>query len=108
TVISKVRAADAKEVGVGNPAEETYYRPNQIRADARFSFLRCQSSYHNDFRANFCSKFLAFSCLKPAELGPLTFLFPFWKDSPMKARLFSTTLLLYIFSAGATPIFEPF
>ena len=25
-----VRAADAKEVGVGNPAEETYRYPNQI------------------------------------------------------------------------------
>jgi hypothetical protein len=26
----KVRAADAKEVGVGNPAEETCRYPNQI------------------------------------------------------------------------------
>jgi len=25
----RVRAADAKEVGVGNPAEETYCRPNK-------------------------------------------------------------------------------
>ena len=25
---SKIRAADAKEVGVGNPAEETYRYPN--------------------------------------------------------------------------------
>jgi hypothetical protein len=25
-----VRAADAKEVGVGNPAEETYCHPNKI------------------------------------------------------------------------------
>lgn len=25
----KIRAADAKEVGVGNPAEETYRYPNQ-------------------------------------------------------------------------------
>jgi hypothetical protein len=24
-----IRAADAKEVGVGNPAEETYYSPNR-------------------------------------------------------------------------------
>jgi len=24
-----IRAADAKEVGVGNPAEETYYGPNR-------------------------------------------------------------------------------
>jgi hypothetical protein len=24
-----IRAADAKEVGVGNPAEETYHHPNQ-------------------------------------------------------------------------------
>jgi hypothetical protein len=26
----RIRAADAKEVGVGNPAEETYRYPNQI------------------------------------------------------------------------------
>ena len=26
----KIRAADAKEVGVGNPAEETYCHPNTI------------------------------------------------------------------------------
>ena len=26
-----IRAADAKEVGVGNPAEETYCHPNQNR-----------------------------------------------------------------------------
>jgi hypothetical protein len=26
--IGKIRAADAKEVGVGNPAEETYCYPN--------------------------------------------------------------------------------
>ena len=29
-VTLKIRAADAKEVGVGNPAEETYCYPNQI------------------------------------------------------------------------------
>ena len=29
TVIRMIRAADAKEVGVGNPAEETYCHPNQ-------------------------------------------------------------------------------
>jgi hypothetical protein len=28
--MKKVRAADAKEVGVGNPAEETYCRPNKL------------------------------------------------------------------------------
>ena len=27
----KIRAADAKEVGMGNPAEETFCRPNQIK-----------------------------------------------------------------------------
>jgi hypothetical protein len=27
--IGKIRAADAKEVGVGNPAEETYCYPNE-------------------------------------------------------------------------------
>jgi hypothetical protein len=30
--VRAIRAADAKEVGVGNPAEETYRYPNQIRA----------------------------------------------------------------------------
>jgi len=30
TCEGKVRAADAKEVGVGNPAEETYRYPNKI------------------------------------------------------------------------------
>jgi len=28
-VLKAIRAADAKEVGVGNPAEETYRYPNQ-------------------------------------------------------------------------------
>ena len=37
-VEKKIRAADAKEVGVGNPAEETYYRPNQIEPMLGFSF----------------------------------------------------------------------
>jgi hypothetical protein len=27
----KIRAADAKEVGVGNPAEETFRHPNLVR-----------------------------------------------------------------------------
>jgi hypothetical protein len=31
TLKEAIRAADAKEVGVGNPAEETYRYPNQIR-----------------------------------------------------------------------------
>ena len=34
----KIRAADAKEVGVENPAEETYYRPNQIEPMLEFRF----------------------------------------------------------------------
>ena len=41
----KIRAADAKEVGVENPAEETSRRPNQIRRDAKFSVSLCQLSY---------------------------------------------------------------
>ena len=47
----KIRAADAKEVGVGNPAEETYCCPNQIRRDARFSFgnVNCVSPRHPSF-----------------------------------------------------------
>src|ERR1700722_1311334 len=28
--LKKIRAADAKEVGVGNPAEETYCYPNNV------------------------------------------------------------------------------
>jgi hypothetical protein len=28
--VKKIRATDAKEVGVENPAEETFRRPNQI------------------------------------------------------------------------------
>jgi hypothetical protein len=36
TVLKKaIRAADAKEVGVGNPAEETYRYPNQTRCHPR-------------------------------------------------------------------------
>ena len=31
----KIRAADAKEVGVGNPAEETYRYPNQILRNSK-------------------------------------------------------------------------
>ena len=27
-----IRAADAKEVGMGNPAEETYCRPNRLQS----------------------------------------------------------------------------
>jgi hypothetical protein len=30
TTDAKIRAADAKEVGVGNPAEETYCYPNKL------------------------------------------------------------------------------
>jgi hypothetical protein len=32
--IKNIRAADAKEVGVGNPAEETCCRPNQKKLPA--------------------------------------------------------------------------
>ncbi len=39
----QIRAADAKEVGVGNPAEETYCHPN----DSFLLFVGCLSiSYH--------------------------------------------------------------
>ena len=31
----KIRAADAKEVGVGNPAEETYCYPNETMLQFR-------------------------------------------------------------------------
>jgi hypothetical protein len=44
----KIRAADAKEVGVGNPAEETCCYPNEIECDV-FATL-CQSSCRNRTR----------------------------------------------------------
>jgi hypothetical protein len=34
-VLKAIRAADAKEVGVGNPAEETYRYPNQACRNPR-------------------------------------------------------------------------
>jgi hypothetical protein len=40
-----IRAADAKEVGVGNPAEETYRHPNQNR----YPFPRAKLRSHNAF-----------------------------------------------------------
>ena len=33
----KIRAADAKEVGVGNPAEETFCYPNEAMLQAGFA-----------------------------------------------------------------------
>jgi len=39
----KIRAADAKEVGVGNPAEETYCHPN---ASILLFWNRLSISYH--------------------------------------------------------------
>jgi hypothetical protein len=46
-----VRAADAKEVGVGNPAEETYCRPNKmtVRAPSAFCQLRFGKFLENFF-----------------------------------------------------------
>jgi hypothetical protein len=43
-----VRAADAKEVGVGNPAEETYCHPNglNISPEWRLSTGYCQTGYY--------------------------------------------------------------
>jgi hypothetical protein len=37
--LKKIRAADAKEVGVGNPAEETYCHPNNSNFIARPGFV---------------------------------------------------------------------
>ena len=34
-----IRAADAKEVGVGNPAEETYCHPNSLLYDYGAAFV---------------------------------------------------------------------
>ena len=35
----RIRAADAKEVGVGNPAEETYCYPNRLNIMNRQGFV---------------------------------------------------------------------
>src|SRR5271168_1379805 len=40
-----IRAADAKEVGVGNPAEETYCRPNEQISPA-LPFLSIARKHH--------------------------------------------------------------
>jgi hypothetical protein len=40
-----IRAADAKEVGVGNPAEETYRHPNQITNESYVSSVRLSTGY---------------------------------------------------------------
>jgi hypothetical protein len=39
----KIRAADAKEVGVGNPAEETYCYPNGTNVTPRQLFVNILS-----------------------------------------------------------------
>jgi hypothetical protein len=54
-----VRAADAKEVGVGNPAEETYCRPNSITLCHLIS--RCQ-----DIVLTFLNRL---SCFVPHRIG---------------------------------------
>ena len=37
--MKKIRAADAKEVGVGNPAEETYCYPNEYKSSPQSDFV---------------------------------------------------------------------
>jgi len=39
---NKIRAADAKEVGVKNPAEETFCHPNQIWLNVKNPSQLCQ------------------------------------------------------------------
>jgi len=42
-VFRMIRVADAKEVGVGNPAEETYRYPNQItKGKLHLTRISCQ------------------------------------------------------------------
>ncbi len=43
SVFQKIRAADAKEVEVENPAEETYHRPNRGDARIYFGIVNCVS-----------------------------------------------------------------
>jgi len=43
--LKTIRAADAKEVGVGNPAEETYRHPNQIFGSKLESRVLLSTSY---------------------------------------------------------------
>ena len=42
--VEKIRAADAKEVGVGNPAEETYCYPNATIVTPRQLFVNILSA----------------------------------------------------------------
>jgi hypothetical protein len=43
--VKKIRAADAKEVGVGNPAEETYCYPNNENCMTELFFVNSFSPY---------------------------------------------------------------
>jgi hypothetical protein len=52
----RIRAADAKEVGVGNPAEETYRYPNQ---NLLIAHIKHRWSIVNSFASTFLAKFLA-------------------------------------------------
>jgi hypothetical protein len=56
---TKVRAADAKEVGVENPAEETFRYPNLIRRYA--DRMRCQRRPGCGLCNQLCSEFIAHS-----------------------------------------------
>jgi hypothetical protein len=47
----KIRAADAKEVGVGNPAEETCCYPNEINVTLRQLFVNRLCSQPGSFPA---------------------------------------------------------
>jgi hypothetical protein len=49
----KIRAADAKEVGVGNPAEETYCYPNGTNVTPRQLFVNILSAGWGPYLA-FC------------------------------------------------------
>jgi hypothetical protein len=50
----KIRAADAKEVGVGNPAEETCCYPNGINVTFRQHFVNSLSLVLTHFLLTFC------------------------------------------------------
>src|SRR3954467_12714886 len=54
--LKRIRAADAKEVGVGNPAEETYRYPNQSFLFPTLN-IGSQMSMHKA-RRKFCKAFL--------------------------------------------------
>ena len=60
-MVTKIRAADAKEVGVGNPAEETCCYPNNVNCIAEAWFVNGTFDFANEMcfalRARYWTRF---------------------------------------------------